>query len=264
MKVLKRTAVHEILELKDACRFGATGVSCEMDCGLCVARDKVNELNSLYIKRHELGNLGQRKFFRTLISVLSERGINGKVLAGFDNIENVILFVALEQLREALALHIRGCKLSFAPNLEILLSFYKGCLGCFKPKEVTRFMDTNTNQTSVFNDHKTTLMDFERKHMLHCYVDFTAGFIIGNHSIIKRGWNGKEEETAEILLKQDSIKRKLKHTTFHEEMDIEFTLPVFDPLEKIFFCVEREEKAAEDIRTPLIPTNSNFNRNLIL
>ena len=262
--MLKRTAVHEILELKDSCRFGATGVACEDNCGLCSIREKMSELNTLYIKRHELGRLGQKTFFRTLICVLSDKTVDGKVLAGFDNVENVILFVALEQLREALAMHIRGCKLSFAPNLEILLSFYKRCLTCFKPKEVTRFMDSCNNQTSVFNDNKLELMDFERKHMLHCFCDFTVGFVIGNHSIIKRGWNGKEEETTEILLKQESIKRKLKHTAFHEEEEIEFTPPVFDTKNKVFFYAEKDDKVKEDIKIPLTPVNSIFNRNLIL
>ena len=260
-KVIKRTGIHDILELKDSCRHGATGVECDEICGLCAIRNDVNDLNGLYIKRHELGKEGQRRFFRTLIKTLANEHVTGLTLAGYDNIENIILYVALEQLRIALSLHIRGCKLSFSPDLEMLLSFVRRGLDCFKNKEVTRFMDTRGLQISVFNDRNEFCKETERKHMIHCLLDFTSGHIIGGHSLVKRAW--KDDETEEILARKESVARKLKHTIFHKESTVDFKPPIFDTEKKTFKCVKSNCECQCDIGTPLMPSNT-FHRNLIL
>ena len=261
LKVIKRTSILDILELKDACRYGATGLECDEICGLCAIRNDMADLNGLYIRRNELGKEGQRRFFRTLLKVLSNEHATGLTLAGFDNLENIVLFVALEQLRITLSLHIRGCKLSYAPNLELLLSFVRRGLDCFNHKDETRFMDTRGLQTSVFNDNNGDCRETERKHMIHCVLDFTSGYIIGGHSLVKRAW--KDEDTEEILTKKESMVRKLKHTVFHNEKVINFKPPIFDTETKTFKCMKKECDCQNDIGAPLIPSNA-FNRNLIL
>ena len=260
-KVIKRTSIHDILEVKDACRFGATGTECDEICGLCSIRNDMIDLNGLYIKRNELGKEGQRRFFRTLLKILSNEHVTGLALAGQDNLENIILFVALEQLRIALSLHIRGCKLNFAPDLEMLLSFVRRGLDSFSHREVTRFMETSGLQISVFNDNNEYCKESERKHMIHCVSNFTSGHIIGNHSLVKRAW--KDDETDEILAKKESIARKLKHTIFHNEKEINFKPPTFDTENKTFKCLKSETDCQCDIGVPLMPSNT-YNRNLIL
>ena len=122
-------------------------------------------------------------------------------------------------------------------------------------------MDTRGLQISVFNDSNDYCKETERKHMIHCLLDFTSGHIIGGHSLMKRAW--KDEETEEILTKRESIVRKLKHTVFHNESAVNFNPPTFDIEKKTFRCVKNNGECTCDIGTPLMPSSS-YNRNLIL
>ena len=262
MKVLKRSAVLDILDMKENCKFVAFGAYCDDGCGLCAIRDDYNSLRTLYVKRHKLGQQGQHDMYRTLIKILAKKEVNGTVLAGLDDFDAIALFVALEQLRQALSLHIRGCKLSNAPLLESLLTFYRKALSEHKPKDpVSKFMDTKTLQISVFNDDKAHMRDFERKHLMHCTLDFTAGYIIGGHPSFKKGW--KDEDTLEILNKAESVKRKIRHTIFNQEKDLCFAPPHFDTDKKVFLTGVNEKEPEKNIGNPIKPLNV-FNRTLIL
>ena len=252
LKTIKRSAINEILELKELCEFSQFGRKCTQSCSLCEVRDLYDKLHSSYLKRQSLSESGRREMFKTLIQLLSRRKSNGHVLAAFDNFNQIVLYVALDQLREAVANHIRGTKLNDAPGLEQLLTFYRRNLNSHKIKEANRFLEVKNAQTSVFNDDQIGLMDFKRSHLIHHKMDFVAGFYMGQGNLtwFKRGWN--EDETSEILQKSDNIKRRLRHSIYNEEIELEFSLPEFDP-EQMIYKNRALNYNETDIRKPLVP-----------
>ena len=262
MKTLKRTAINEVMEAKELCKFNQYGQKCPTACGICDVRDLYNKLKEMYIKRQTLSEMGQRKLYKLLIQILTKERMNGVILAGFDTFAQIAFYVALEQLRESLANHIRGVQLSNAPKLENLLTFYRRSLNTTKSKEAQRFAETRDAVTSVFNDDHGDKQDHLRRHLIHLKIDFTAGFFNGQGSLgwVKKGW--QDEDTKEILLKSDSVKRKIRHSVFNEENELTFPPPEFDNVHKIYKN-RALNSDTNDIAKPLMPCKVN-NKTLIL
>ena len=168
----------------------------------------------------------------------------------------------MELLRQALGLHIRGCKLNSAPLLEMLLTFYRKTLSDHKPRDqVIRFLEPDSIKVTVFNDDRVDRRDFERKHLLHCGMDFTAGYLIGSHASFKKGW--KTEDTSDILNKAESVKRRMKHTIFNTDEELCFKPPNFNEEKKMFSCDVTRVDDGDSLSEPIMPRNT-FNRTLIL
>lgn len=250
------------MELKELCKFSQFGRKCMSTCKLCEIRDLYDNIQKSYIKRQTLSESGRRGLYRSVIQLLSRKETDGTVLAAFDNMCQIILYVALEQLREAMANHIRGVKLNNAPGLENLLTFYRRNLNIRKPKDANRFVEVRNAQTSVFNDEQTELLDFKRSHLVHLKMDFTAGFYLGQNNLawIKRGWN--DDETDEILQKSESVKRRLRHSIYNEEIELEFSPPEFD-FDQMVYKHRALDYNEVDIKKPIMPKKLT-NRTLIL
>ena len=262
LKIFKRSAINEVLELKEICKFNTFGSKCTGACGICDVRELYNKIHGSYIKRQNLSEPERRSLYKSLIQLLSRKDTNGVVVAGFENLDQIILFVALEQLRDAMAGHIRGVRLNNAPNLEQLLTFCRRFLKSFKSKDTSRFVETRDTQTSVFNDELADQKDFKRKHMIHLKIDFTACVYLGqgNFTWVRKEWN--EEETNEILLKAESIKRKLRQTIYNDESLLEFALPEFDSEQRIYLN-RALKNDGQDITKPLTPKKENY-RTMVL
>ena len=256
MKTLKRTAINEVLELKELCEFSQFGRKCAQSCSLCEIRDLYEGLHQKYIKRQTLSEHGRRELYKTLIQLLSRKNVNGATLAAFDSLYQIILYIALDQLREAVANHIRGVRLNNAPGLEQLLTFYRRNLNSLKTKEANRFLEVRNTQTSVFNDEQTESLDFKRSHLMHLKMDFVAGFYLGQGNLawFKRGWN--DEETDEILQKSENIKRRLRHSVYNEEIELEFSPPEFD-FDQMVYKNGALNYNETDIKKPLMPKKLN-------
>ena len=125
-------------------------------------------------------------------------------------------------------------------------------------------MDARNIQVSIFNDDYEDQEDFKRRHLIHCRLDFTTGFQLGQANLgwIRKGWNDADADICELLAKAESIKRKLRHSVFNEEADLIFTLPDFDQSQKIYknraLCADES-----DIAKPLVPKNAT-NKTFIL
>ena len=261
-KTIKRSAINEIMELKESCQFNQFGRKCIPRCNLCEVRDLYENIHQAYMKRQTLSESGRRGLYRNLIQLLSRDNSNGMVLAAFDNMCQIILYVALDQLRESMANHIRGVRLNNAPGLEQLLTFYRRNLNIRKLKEANRFVEIRNAQTSVFNDEQIEQLDFKRSHLVHLKLDFTAGFYLGqnNSAWIKKGWN--DEETCEILQKSESIKRRLRHSLYNVETELEFSPSEFD-VEHMVYKNRALNYNEIDIRKPIMPKKIS-NKTLIL
>ena len=216
----------------------------------------VNMVTDAYLKRGKLGKEGNRTLYRNLITILANKKTSATTIASFDNLDRVILYVALNQLRESIAMHIRGTRLNYAPKLENLLTFFKKSLECSKLKEPNSTLAVKHAKVSVFNDDNVTQKDFLRQHMLHCNMEFVASFYSGQSNIswVKKGWSG--DDVTDILAKADSAKRRLRHTIFNDESTIDFEPPIFDNDKKLF---NRNLKKANayDTTKPLIPSADN-------
>ena len=257
-KTLKRTCIMDIMESREQCKFNLFGKKC--DCGVCKARDLYESLNQTFLRRQKLGEEGQHGFFQSLVKLLTMEGVEGISLLGFENFSQIVLYVLLEQLRGALAGHIRGCRLSYCPKLEMILTMLRRNLNTISAKEACRFMDTRNIQVSVFNDDFDDQRDFKRRHLIHCRLDFTAGFHLGQTNLgwIRKGWS--DSDICDLLAKAESVKRKLRHSVFNEESDLTFALPDFDQPQKVY--KSRALNIDEcDIAKPLVPkkaTNKTF------
>ena len=262
VKTLKRTAILEIMENREQCKYNLFGRKCEKECGICKARDLYDVLNTTFLKRHTLGEEGQTGLYNNLIRFLSLKQVSGITQIAFENIAQISLYVALEQLRDALAAHMRGCKLNYAPKLETLLTFLRRNLNTLTMKDAYRFMDTRGLQVSAFNDECVEIENYNRRHLIHCRLDFTAGFYLGqsNMSWVRKGWT--DDELDDLLLKTESVKRKLRYSFFNKEMDLTFAPPEFDQSQKTY-----KNRALDydecDIEKPLMPKRTT-NRTFIL
>ena len=255
--------MHEILEEKELCQFYLFGTKCVNDCGICSVRDLADMARRDYNNRPRLGPEGRKALYRNLLRILTHKNTTGKVLAGIENMDQMLLYACLEQLRVAAALHIRGCRLNTAPRLETMLTFFKQNLDCLKLKESSKIFETKFKQTSAFNDDNVEQPDCARQHLIHSVLDFTAGFYGGqvNMGWIKKGW--ENEDTAEILTKAECIKRKVKHRVFNHETKVEFTKPEFDEELMMFTSSLIHNLDEENTDKPLAPCKGR-NRTLIL
>ena len=261
MKVLKRSCIIDVLEIKERCKFYLFGAKCENDCGLCSSRESMRIVTDAYIKRQNLTVNAKKKMFNSFLEILTDKKVNGKVLGGLENIDQVFLYIALDQLRMAIAWHIRGTKLSTAPKLELLLTLYKECVHDLKDKDAYKFLNVRQRQISVYNDNKTELDETDRQHLVHGEVTFTAGFHIGHINWARRGWGC--DNSLEILAKTESVKRKVRHTVFNTEFDLEFAPPEFDIINKTFTDSYLNNNDVTTTNKPLAPRKDS-NRTYIL
>ena len=216
-----------------------------------------------YNNRLNLGHEGRKALYRNLLKILTHKNTTGKVLAGIENMDQMLLFACLEELRMATAIHIRGCRLNTAPKLETLLTFIKQNLDDLKLKESSKIFETKFKQTSAFNDDNIGQPECSRQHLIHSVLDFTAGFYSGqvNMGWIKKGW--EDDDTAEILSKAECVKRKVKHRIFNYETKVEFSMPEFDEQRMIYTSSLIHNLDEKNTNKPLAP-NKGKNRTLIL
>ena len=263
LKVAKRAFVHEILEEKELCQFYLFGTKCKVNCGICSVKEWAEKARMDFNNRANLGHEGRKAFFKIMLKILAHKNTTGKVLAGIENMDQMLLFACLEQLRNAAAIHIRGCRLNTAPRLETLLTFFKQNLDGLKFKESSKIFETKLKQTSAFNDDNVGQPDCARQHLIHSVLDFTAGYYSGqvNMGWIKKGW--EDDDTAEILSRAECIKRKVKHRVFNQETRVEFSMPEFDAEQMTYTSSLIHSLDEKNTNKPLAP-NKGKNRTLIL
>ena len=259
--MLKRSCIIDVLEIKERCKFYLFGAKCEDNCGLCSSRENMRIVTDAYIRRQNLTMNNKKKMFNSFLEILTDKKVNGKVLGGLENIDQVFLYIALDQLRMAIAWHIRGTKLSSAPKLELLLTLYKECVHDLKNNDAYKFLNVRQRQISVYNDNKTELDEVDRQHLIHGEITFTAGFHIGHINWARRGWSN--DNSLDILAKAESIKRKVRHTVFNTEYQLEFTPPEFDNENRTFTDSYLTNIDVNNTNKPLAPTKDS-NRTFIL
>ena len=254
MKVVKRAFIHEVLEKKEQCKFYLFGAKCSSECGICGIRGFADMARNDYNCRHKLGQEGKRALYRNVLRILTGQNVDAMVLAGVENLDQILLYVCLDQLRAATALHIRGCQLNTAIKLESLLTFYKACLDEVKLRDPTKFFESKDKQTSVFNDDNSGQIDCSRQHLVHCTIDFTSGFYLGsNMNWVKKGL----DDTTEALNRAECVKRKVKLSVFNDENSIDFEPPMFDVEKKIFQSKLLLKSDANNMAKPLTPIKKN-------
>ena len=92
-------------------------------------------------------------------------------------------------------------------------------------------------------------------------IGFHTGFHIGHINWARRGWSN--DNSLDILAKAESIKRKVRHTVFNTEYQLEFTPPEFDNENRTFTDSYLTNIDVNNTNKPLAPTKDS-NRTFIL
>ena len=166
-----------------------------------------------------------------------------------EDIEQMILLVGLELLRQGARIHTRGLLLGSAGRLEFLLNMVRAIVARERDQDCVSFADTLKVNLTAWNDEKTECPDFVRSHLMHYETTIKVGY--GLQVTQKRGWNGKNLDGIKHVDRE--VKRRLRVIKLNEDIPTVFEKPVFN-IEKGTYNLERKDVLkANDLNQPLIP-----------
>ena len=182
------------------------------------------------------------------MALLKKMATSNLLLLTIDNIEQIILLVGLELMRNSINIHFRGLAFGCAPSLDHLLNMVRIAIG----DDFTEGLGVTVikhNEITAWNDNKVNKPDHERSHMMHCSLQMVCGF--GCNINTKLGWNGTDLEG--IKMTEKEIKKHLRVIKYNEIKPTVYEAPQFN-IEKGTFDFDKvNSNFYENIENPIIP-----------
>ena len=181
------------------------------------------------------------------------------LLLTIDNVEQIILLVGLELLRNGLNVHFRGLAIGCAPRLDHMLNMVRIALGddCSEGLGVTVIKH---NTVTAWNDIHVNKPDHERSHMMHANLQMICGF--GTNINSKMAWNGIDLEGLKVTEKE--TKKHLRVIKYNEIKSTVYEAPQFDVSKGTFNFNGVNWSFYENIENPLIPAKAQKPRKVFI
>lgn len=194
-----------------------------------------------------------------LLVLLKKMTASNLLILTVDNIEQIILLVGLELLRNSLNIHFRGLAIGCAPNLDHLLNMVRITLGDDYSEGFGATIIKH-NLVTAWNDTFDEKPDHERSHMVHVNLQMICGF--GANINTKKMWNGADLEGIKITEKE--VKKHLRVIKYNDIKPTTYEAPQFD-IEKGTYNFDGVNWSFyDDIEKPLIPVNKQKDRKVFI
>ena len=256
ISVWRKLKEAEIQNLKESC-LGEFGGNCkDADevrlCSICYLKSDIRELADLFGRRfdHKLEYSYFRKMETVLLGLFKKMTPSPILLLMVDQLEQILLITGLNALRHSINIHCRGLHLGTAAKLDHILNMCEAILPKDVLKECAEFGDIHVSNTTLWNDEKDDLPDFNRSHLLHSESTMSIGF--GVNVLQKRGWSGVDMTGFKVTEKDN--KKRIRVIKFNDVLNTKFDKPLFDCERGTYDLSNVTWETFEDLKYPLIPS----------
>ena len=181
------------------------------------------------------------------------------LLLTVENVEQIILLVGLELLRNGLNVHFRGLAIGCAPRLDHLLNMVRVAFGDGYTEGLGVTVIKH-NTITAWNDTHGDKPDHERSHMIHVNLQMICGF--GVNISTKTAWNGINLEGLKVTEKE--AKKHLRVIKYNEIKPTVYEAPQFDVAMGTFNFNGVNWSFYENIENPLIPVKIQKARKIFI
>lgn len=194
-----------------------------------------------------------------LLMMLKKMTSSKLLILTVDNIEQIILLVGLELLRNSLNIHLRGLAIGCAPNLDHLLNMVRVTLG----DDYTEGLGATVvkhNLVTAWNDTLVDKPDHERSHMIHVNLQMVCGF--GANINTKKMWNGVDLEGLRVTEKE--TKKHLRVIKYNDVKPTTYEAPQFNTSNGTYNFEGTNWSFYENIEKPLIPADKKKGKKVFI